>query len=541
MSSRLRLINQTQTPNSKQIIEACCLKCGAIKKAIFSEHIRAVNRQAAYTSEYHCSKCLKALPSYIRACSIRSKLVVDKIKLGSSERSKKLWTNPEYKAKMRSAADKLKGNQQFSETVSKSIKSKFANDKEYVSKVNASRKNLPAEFLSRCSDIHDGYYDYSNSSYLSLNVELEIRCPEHGPFKQLPSNHVRGHGCPKCAIDRSKTSHSEYFDRCSSIHSGKYDYTNSLYTSSTDYITYICPIHGRITQLAQNHLRGNGCKYCDQQKTSSKGEDELAEFITSIASCRRNSRDILDNSEIDIMTGNIGFEYHGLYWHSYNRIETKNERFRHFNKLDAALSKGIELIQIYEDEWLNKKDIVKSMIKSKLCVIDNKIYARRCRVVKIDEIKASDFFNLNHLNGHRKAKIYLGLEIQGAIVSAASYSYTGKYWELIRYCNAIDLTVVGGLSRLVKHSGLSNIFTYADRRYSPKAKSYINCGFKMLGITQPGYKYCKGLKTYSRQSFQKHKQAKLLAMFNESNTEAQNMFNNGFRRIWDAGHYKLGL
>ena len=38
--------------------------------------------------------------------------------------------------------------------------------------------------------------------------------------------------------------------------------------------------------------------------------------------------------------------------------------------------------------------------------------------------------------------------------------------------------------------------------------------------------------------FQKHKLSGVLGLFDGSLTEAENMFMNGYRRLWDAGHIK---
>ena len=70
----------------------------------------------------------------------------------------------------------------------------------------------------------------------------------------------------------------------------------------------------------------------------------------------------------------------------------------------------------------------------------------------------------------------------------------------------------------------------------------MQCGFEYIKNTSPNYFYTTGnkfLPLYSRQQFQKHKLEKKLEDFNHNLSEAQNMFNNGFRRIWDAGHIKL--
>ena len=62
---------------------------------------------------------------------------------------------------------------------------------------------------------------------------------------------------------------------------------------------------------------------------------------------------------------------------------------------------------------------------------------------------------------------------------------------------------------------------------------------KLIGTTKPNYFYIKNNRIYSRQQFQKHKLSRKLCEFDDSLTEVQNMFNNGYRRIWDCGHLKL--
>lgn len=53
--------------------------------------------------------------------------------------------------------------------------------------------------------VHNYKYDYSKSIYTSMcNSKIEIICPIHGSFWQLPSNHIHGkHGCPLCPISIS--------------------------------------------------------------------------------------------------------------------------------------------------------------------------------------------------------------------------------------------------------------------------------------------------------------------------------------------------
>lgn len=54
-------------------------------------------------------------------------------------------------------------------------------------------------FIEKAIVVHHSFYDYSEVDYVNSHTYVTILCPLHGPFKQLPSSHLRGHGCPICA------------------------------------------------------------------------------------------------------------------------------------------------------------------------------------------------------------------------------------------------------------------------------------------------------------------------------------------------------
>lgn len=54
------------------------------------------------------------------------------------------------------------------------------------------------KFIKESIKKHSDRYDYSTARYINTKTEVEILCPKHGIFKQTPSNHLLGHGCPKC-------------------------------------------------------------------------------------------------------------------------------------------------------------------------------------------------------------------------------------------------------------------------------------------------------------------------------------------------------
>ena len=54
------------------------------------------------------------------------------------------------------------------------------------------------DFIKRAKDVHGDKYDYSKVEYVNYLTPLTIICFNHGDFQQLPSAHLKGHGCPKC-------------------------------------------------------------------------------------------------------------------------------------------------------------------------------------------------------------------------------------------------------------------------------------------------------------------------------------------------------
>lgn len=47
------------------------------------------------------------------------------------------------------------------------------------------------EFVSKAKAVHGDKYDYSQSEYTNKRTKLNIICPTHGEFLQLPLNHIR--------------------------------------------------------------------------------------------------------------------------------------------------------------------------------------------------------------------------------------------------------------------------------------------------------------------------------------------------------------
>jgi hypothetical protein len=154
----------------------------------------------------------------------------------------------------------------------------------------------------------------------------------------------------------------------------------------------------------ENRLNATGklCPACQPRSTfSSAGEREVLEFIKNKYPKEvvlSNDRAVLGGKELDVYLPNkkIGFEYTGLYWHA----EKQNLSNKHLLwKRDFCFNHGIELITIFEDEWVQKKEIVQSMIASSIERKKIKKLKIESTVEQISLAEKNLFLNQHHILG----------------------------------------------------------------------------------------------------------------------------------------------
>jgi hypothetical protein len=276
---------------------------------------------------------------------------------------------------------------------------------------------------------------------------------------------------------------------------------------------------------------------------SSHREKEVYDYLLElgISNIERNTRKIISPLELDLYLPEhkIGIEFNGLYYHS---DLFKSENY-HLNKYDKCLELGIELIQIFEDEWLFKKEIVKSIVKNRLGKIENKIYGRKCVVKEINKKDSSEFLMNNHIQGNCISKVKLGLYHNEQLVSVMTFgtrsgvgNNKGEYSELLRFSNLINYNVIGGGSKLfnhyIKNYNPKMILSYSDNRLFGGGL-YKNLGFEYIHKSKPNYYYTKNELRFHRLNYKKKNLVK--SGFDKNKTEKLIMSERGFNRIYDCG------
>lgn len=311
-----------------------------------------------------------------------------------------------------------------------------------------------------------------------------------------------------------------------------------------------CAANHTVKQEAGNIVdKHTNCPKCFHGKGTSQGEQSLVDFVQEHYKgwIVQHDRQLLQGKELDLILPDLGlcFEYNGSYWHSEHKI---SEQY-HLEKTQQVEAYDYQLIHIGEYHWINKQSIVKSRILS-LLKLTTKISARKCQIKKLTTWP-KEFLDTTHLQGSGSPTgINYGLYYDHELCAVMTFSksrYRKDYqYELVRYSQKLNTTVVGGASRLLKQFTRDykpqSLCSYANRDFS-RGNVYHQLGFQLIDITTPGYTYNKRGEQLllSRHQFQKHKLAKKLEHYDETLTELENMHIHNYYRVYDSGNLVYGI
>jgi hypothetical protein len=268
----------------------------------------------------------------------------------------------------------------------------------------------------------------------------------------------------------------------------------------------------------------------------------IKEFLDSLnIKYLKNNRTVLGNRHLDfyIPSHNLAIEFNGLYWHSEIH---RNEKY-HIDKTIRCLEKGIDLLHIFEDDWIYRQEIVKSMILNKLKLIPEKIYARKCVIKTVSPSAAVAFLDGNHIQGACKSTYKFGLYHNGELVSLMTFGYrktnAKREFELVRFCNKLNLNVIGASSKLFKHAiqhmEFAQMVSYSDLAMFNGAM-YEMLGFRRIHLSKPNYFWVVNGNREHRWKY--NKQSLIKDGYDASKTEVEIMHERGYYRIWGCGQVR---
>lgn len=307
-------VNIDQLTNGSNVkILAKCDSCGTEKMLSYNSYLKNMNNGNTYTC---CRKCaqhkieISCLNKYGVNNPFKSEIIKNKIK-----KTNNIKYGVEYSSQ----------NEEIKEKVKKTNNIKYGVD------YPQQNKNI----LEKSNNTNIEKYGFNRSSKDNdVKNKISIKQKDYWKNKLLTENNILS------------ISGNTYELLCEDGH--HYFIDKSLLNNRKYFKTKICTI-------------------CNKINSGSGQQQKILEYIKSIYDGKilTNSRKILDNEfEIDIFLPglNIGFEYNGLYWHS----DLFLDKDYHYKKYIKSKSKGILLIQIWEDEWINNEDFIKTRIFNRI-------------------------------------------------------------------------------------------------------------------------------------------------------------------------------
>jgi hypothetical protein len=202
---------------------------------------------------------------------------------------------------------------------------------------------------------------------------------------------------------------------------------------------------------------------------------------------------------------------------------------------------NIDCIQIFENEWVNKREIVESIIKDRL-YLNYTISENHCEICEISEIEFQNFLRENNIFGYKPSTYRIGLFIDdGFLISVIgiSKSRSKKYrWIVDSFCTKSgyslnDFAYSVFLESIKKNFEESILFNIDNRYFTGNILE--NNGFKYIGRTKPE---CFYFKRNTLNLIEKNDMKKIREHFEILNKESsleENLLDNDYLWIYDAG------
>ena len=284
----------------------------------------------------------------------------------------------------------------------------------------------------------------------------------------------------------------------------------------------------------------------------------------------------MEGMELDLYdpVNRLAVEFHGIVWHSNLREGTRNERLC-ARKADLCERNGVQLLQVYQTEWEQHRDIVLDRLDSILHRCNERRFARKLEIREMNDTKSraelNRFMEANHIQGPAPSQWAVALFDGENMVAACTFKYgtgyasgglaegTGKYWELNRYATKLHTSVVGGISRCVKafartHADVKNIVSFADRRWTcPSRSAYTSSGFVETARVEPNYLYTDLKSSHPLMNKQYMRKSSIerrakanpegpeASVFSWDKTETEMATELGFYKVYDAGKIRYEM
>lgn len=434
----------------------------------------------------------------------------------------------------------------------------------------------------------------------SSNKKVEFWCgnPKHNHWTAPLSNVARqGTRCPQCSGRRPVSGKSDLVTTHPKLAAELVDQSlaTTLKPGSNTSVLWQCPANPKHTWKATPYSRTTkktGCPYCSGRKivpdvndlatthstphpkTAKRYQMRLTEMVQALvpgSPVLSDDHTVLPSGkELDIVVPDhhLAIEFNDIFSHSEQAVFERHAKPRphsyHAHKTREASSQGYQLVHVWEDDWLHRRELVLRALAHRLHAVDRlpdvlpdinslacqRLYARNLTARRIHGGVARRFWQDNHLQGPVHCTINIGLYDQDGVLRAllgvgrknhgSRVSLPTGTWDIQRY--ATLGVIVGGFTKLLAHAEtLVHVDTWtswSDNDISDGGM-YRAAGFTVDKRQAPSYSYV-GRKTkwervhrstYTKQRFINDPDL----TYQSGQTEHEAALANKLYRIYDAG------
>ena len=434
----------------------------------------------------------------------------------------------------------------------------------------------------------------------SSNKKVEFWCgnPKHDHWTAPLSNVARqGTRCPQCSGRRPVSGKSDLATTHPKLAAELVDQSlaTTLKPGSNTSVLWQCPANPKHTWKATPYSRTakkTGCPYCSGRKivpgvndlatthptphpkTAKRYQMRLTEMVQALvpgSTVLSDDHTVLPSGkELDIVVPDhhLAIEFNDIFSHSEQAVFERRAKPRphsyHAHKTREAREQGYQLVHVWEDDWLHRRELVLRALAHRLYTVDRlpdvlpdinplacqRLYARNLTVKLVHGGVARRFWQDNHLQGPVHCTANIGLYDQNNVLRAllgigrknhgSRVSLPDGTWDTQRY--ATLGVIVGGFTKLLAHAEtlvpVDTWTSWSDNDISDGGM-YQAAGFTVDKRQAPSYSYV-GRKTkwervhrstYTKQRFINDPDL----TYQSGQTEHEAALANKLYRIYDAG------
>lgn len=434
----------------------------------------------------------------------------------------------------------------------------------------------------------------------SSNKKVEFWCgnPKHDHWTAPLSNVARqGTRCPQCSGRRPVSGRSDLATTHPKLAAELVDQSlaTTLKPGSNTSVLWQCPANPKHTWKATPYSRTakkTGCPYCSGRKivpgvnglatthptphpkTAKRYQMRLTEMVQALvpgSPVLSDDHTVLPSGkELDIVVPDhhLAIEFNDIFSHSEQAVFERRAKPRphsyHAHKTREAHEQGYQLVHVWEDDWLHRRELVLRALAHRLHAVDRlpgvlpdinplacqRLYARNLTARRVHGGIARRFWQDNHLQGPVHCTVNVGLYDSNGVLRAllgigrknhgSRVSLPDGTWDIQRY--ATLGVIVGGFTKLLAHAEtlvpVDTWTSWSDNDISDGGM-YRAAGFVVDKRQAPSYSYVGRKTKWERVHRSTYTKQRFISdpnlVYKSKQTEHEAALTNKLYRIYDAG------